>query len=177
LLFAPFRHFTTDDAFIHYRFAENVAAGGGFSYNPGVPTYGDTSPLWVLLLVAAAPLAGSVPVAAKLLAGASLVLALGLFAALARRALPEPHWGAAQVTALFLLDPWLLKWGLSGMETPLAIALVLGAWLMRARESGIISTPGHLSSSGRGSSSAPSARSSPLRRPSTSGRPAAGGGS
>ncbi len=133
LLFYPYRHFTTDDAFIHYRFAENVAAGHGFSYNPGVPTHGDTSPLWVLLLVAIAPLVGGAPAAAKLLAAASLAAALALFAALARRRLPEPRWGGAAVTVLFLLDPWLRKWALSGMETPLAVAIALAALLLRAR--------------------------------------------
>lgn len=131
--FAPYRHFTTDDAFIHYRFAENVAAGRGFSYNPGVPTYGDTSPLWVFLLVAVAPLAGGVPQAAKLIAAVSLAAALLLFATLARKWMPVPRWAGAAVTALFLLDPWLLKWGLSGMETPLAVAAVLGALLLRDR--------------------------------------------
>jgi len=39
-----------DDAWIHYQFARNLAQGQGFSYNPGEPTPGSTSPLWTLML-------------------------------------------------------------------------------------------------------------------------------
>ena len=49
-LSAPYRRFTTDDAFIHFQFARNLANGRGFSYNSDEPTYGDTSPLWVFML-------------------------------------------------------------------------------------------------------------------------------
>jgi hypothetical protein len=42
--------FPLDDAWIHARFARNLSAGHGFSFNPGEPTPGSTSPLWVLLL-------------------------------------------------------------------------------------------------------------------------------
>src|SRR4030095_15507107 len=39
-----------DDVWIHFRYAENFAAGNFFQYNPGEPTPGTTSPLWVVLL-------------------------------------------------------------------------------------------------------------------------------
>jgi hypothetical protein len=39
-----------DDSWIHYRFAENLRNGVGFSFNPGIPTPGSTAPLWVILL-------------------------------------------------------------------------------------------------------------------------------
>lgn len=41
-----------DDAFIHLEFARSVAEGRGFAFD-GLVTYGDTSPLWVLLLAGA----------------------------------------------------------------------------------------------------------------------------
>jgi hypothetical protein len=40
-----------DDAYIHLEFARSLAAGRGFQFN-GHLVYGDTSPLWVGLLVA-----------------------------------------------------------------------------------------------------------------------------
>lgn len=39
-----------DDSWIHYRFAENLREGQGFSFNPGEPTPGSTAPLWVMAL-------------------------------------------------------------------------------------------------------------------------------
>src|SRR5207244_5142763 len=42
--------FPLDDSWIHLHFARNLAAGAGFSYNPGVPIAGSTAPLWTLLL-------------------------------------------------------------------------------------------------------------------------------
>jgi hypothetical protein len=39
-----------DDVWIHFRFAENFAHGFFYQYNPGEPTPGTTSPLWVIML-------------------------------------------------------------------------------------------------------------------------------
>jgi len=40
-----------DDAYIYLRYAKNISAGHGWSFNPGEPSYGTTSPLWTLILV------------------------------------------------------------------------------------------------------------------------------
>src|SRR5579862_9650503 len=39
-----------DDSFIHLEFARSLASGHGFAFNGSV-VYGDTAPLWVMLLV------------------------------------------------------------------------------------------------------------------------------
>ncbi len=39
-----------DDVWIHFRYAENFAQGNFFEYNPGEPTPGTTSPIWVIIL-------------------------------------------------------------------------------------------------------------------------------
>jgi hypothetical protein len=39
-----------DDSWIHFRFANNLRSGSGFAFNPGKPTPGSTSPLWVGIL-------------------------------------------------------------------------------------------------------------------------------
>src|SRR5690348_13183272 len=46
--------FPLDDSYIHLQFARNLATGHGWSFNPGEPTPGATSPLWVALLAALA---------------------------------------------------------------------------------------------------------------------------
>ena len=40
-----------DDVFILYRYAENVASGGGFAFNAGTPVEGVTTFLWTVALV------------------------------------------------------------------------------------------------------------------------------
>jgi hypothetical protein len=49
--------FPLDDPYIHLQFARNLSSGQGWSFNPGEPVPGATSPLWVVLL-AGAHLAG-----------------------------------------------------------------------------------------------------------------------
>ena len=44
--------YTADDALIIFRYAENLAAGNGFVYNPGEHVLGTTTPLYTLLLAA-----------------------------------------------------------------------------------------------------------------------------
>ena len=46
--------FQADDAFITYRYAENLAGGLGFVYNAGERVYGTTTPLLTLVLAGAA---------------------------------------------------------------------------------------------------------------------------
>jgi len=46
-------HFTYDDSFIIYRYAENLANGHGFSWNyDGIPEFGFTSYLHTILIAA-----------------------------------------------------------------------------------------------------------------------------
>jgi hypothetical protein len=44
------RSFATDDAFITYRYARNIARGDGFVYNLNEPVLGTTTPLYTLFL-------------------------------------------------------------------------------------------------------------------------------
>ena len=41
------RGYTTDDTYIHLRYAHNLIERGEFSFNPGASSYGATSPLWI----------------------------------------------------------------------------------------------------------------------------------
>src|SRR5688572_6774846 len=42
--------YSPDDTFIYLQYAKNISAGSGFAFNSHEPSYGVTSPLWVLLL-------------------------------------------------------------------------------------------------------------------------------
>jgi len=125
--------FPLDDSWIHLHFARNLAAGAGFSYNPGVPVAGSTAPLWTVLLGAGALVASPSLAMAKVVGIAAAVAA----ALLTRRA--ALAWGArdgaAALAAVTLSWMGPMAWGaLSGMEVALAALLVAGALLAHARD-------------------------------------------
>jgi len=144
-LLLPFRDYLTDDTFIHFQFVKHLLRGAGFAFNAGEPTYGATSPLWVLLLTAVGALVpgasetpataeASLPLAAiaKVCGALFTAAAVLLMAATARALRWEPRWVLA-AAALLALDAWSSRWAISGMETPLALALALAGLFLLAR--------------------------------------------
>jgi arabinofuranosyltransferase len=130
--------FPLDDSWIHLQFARNLAAGAGFSYNPGEPVAGSTAPLWTLLLGAGAVVASASLAMAKVI-GVIVTLAAALITR--RTALT---WGTrpdvALVAAIALVWMGPLAWGaLSGMEVSLAALLVAAALLAHARDRILVS--------------------------------------
>ena len=120
----PLRHYVTDDTYIHLRYAHQLAHGEGFVFNTGERVYGTTSPLWVLLLAYPMSLGIDGLLASKLLGAAATLATLLLWWALVRRTLASP-WLRACSTVAWAAHAWMLRWSLSGMETPLATCLVL----------------------------------------------------
>jgi len=120
----PLRHYVTDDTFIHLQYARHLAHGQGFVFNPGERVYGSTSPLWVLLLGGAIALGADGLGASKALGAAALGFALFAWWRLARQTIADPRLRALAIVT-WAAHAWMLRWSLSGMETPLAVALVL----------------------------------------------------
>src|SRR5262249_38614316 len=125
--------FPLDDSWIHLHFARNLAAGAGFSYNPGVPIAGSTAPLWTVLLGAGALVASPSLAMAKVVGIAAAVAA----ALVTRRA--ALAWGARDRVALLaaVTLSWMgpVAWGaLSGVEVALAALLVACSLLAHARD-------------------------------------------
>jgi hypothetical protein len=130
--------FPLDDSWIHLHFARNLAAGAGFSYNPGTPIAGSTAPLWTLLLGAGAFVVAPSLAMAKVIGIVATVAA----ALVTRRA--ALAWGArgdiALVAAIALTWMGPIVWGaLSGMEVSLAALLVAAALLAHARDHALAS--------------------------------------
>ena len=118
------RGYITDDTFIHLRYAENLLDRGEFSFNPGSKTYGATSPLWIfglalLMKIGLAPVAAAWTIGA--LSGLLLVLAAD---AIVERLSFAPRWKFL-LLLLVVSDVWFIRWTFSGMETPLATALLV----------------------------------------------------
>ena len=128
--FAAAAHFSgpaypEDDAFITYRYAENLAAGNGLVYNPGQRVFGISSPLyalWLTGLKTVLPGAALPDLAVRMNFLFYLATGLGLLFLL-RRLLRSLAAGAA-LAGLFLLRGDLLAASLGGMEPFFFTALI-----------------------------------------------------
>jgi len=120
-----FAEFLFEDSYITLRYATNLAAGRGLVFQPGEAVLGTSSPLWAMLL--ALPIAlGAEP---------ESVLDIGFCASLAGLAysggrllqrLATRRAGVAFAVAVSLgVGRLHAYWG---METPLFIGLLFGAW-------------------------------------------------
>lgn len=115
----------TDDAFITFVFARNLAAGHGIAWIPGEgPVWGSSTLLFTLLLAALGKLGASIPVAATV-AGAIAWGAANLLLARAVAALTRPWVGLAAggFAALTIQQVEMSM----GMETGLYVCLALSA--------------------------------------------------
>ena len=132
LLHAREYQFLTDDAYISFRYARNLADGHGLVFNPGFERVeGYTNLLWVLILAAAA-LVGIGPEAAAIALGYGLTILLWLLVcrfAYSEARPRDPPW-------IWLLAPVMLAatrsvavWSTGGLETRLFEVLILGALL------------------------------------------------
>lgn len=122
-------HYWEDDAYIHLEFARSVARGQGFAFN-GRVVYGDTSPLWVYLLVGFHAVIRSWAVAGKLLTVCGVLFASAGAFFYARKLTGNLLFAAAMVL-VFVANPYFTYWSFSGMETITAAGLAFwGATLV-----------------------------------------------
>ena len=120
LLHAWTLRWTSDDAFITFRYIDQWLAGHGLVYNPGERVEGYTHPLW-LCMIAGLRLLGADPVRASWALG--LLSYLGLLALLGRR---------YPVTALVLaVHGEMAIWATGGLETSLfTFEVALLVWIV-----------------------------------------------
>lgn len=111
-----------DDAYITFRYAENLAHGFGFTFNPGdPPVQGTTTPLFTILLAVAASLRMSVPETAAIIGAVChgiTVVVLGRLVSL----LLDRRAGFFVATLYAISFPAM---NISGMETPLYTLLIV----------------------------------------------------
>lgn len=116
--------YTTDDSYIYFQYARSLAQGEGPCFNAGDPSYGFTSPLWLLILSAGGAVGSDIPLLAKALdlifASLSIILFFFVVLELARDVAV-----AFCASLAFSVNAWLLRWAGSGLETSLAVLLIL----------------------------------------------------
>lgn len=120
----PLWGYVTDDTYIHIVYARHLLLGDGWVFNLGEPSYGSTSPLWVLLLAPFASGEAAGLLAARLLSIGAGLLAIPVFYRLAARAIRREELRLA-ATLLFATEVWFLRWAASGMEASLAVLVLL----------------------------------------------------
>lgn len=123
--------YTADDAFITFRYADQIALGNGFVYNLGEHVLGTSSPLFTLLLAIVSLL--RIPLvwgalALSLLASGLTAVILYRFA----RALRFTHL-AILPAVLYIGWPRSLPAEISGMETALFTLLVIASFYYQHR--------------------------------------------
>lgn len=122
---ASYRGSLIDDAYIVFRYADNLIAGHGPVFNPGERVEGFTSPLWLLLLATGRGLGASYESSAANLGTLFALAALLPVWALAREIAPPR---AAIVAPLLLaMHPGFAMWAVHGLETSLFVFLVAAA--------------------------------------------------
>lgn len=133
--------YVVDDAYITFRYAIHIVDLKEFTYNAGERVLGTSTPLFTLL-VALGYAAGVSPEAAALgfaaVADVFTVLLMGLLGSRGRR--PDVALVAA---ALTVISPAYLTYSVSGMETSVYVACILGALVLWDRRctgwSGVVS--------------------------------------
>jgi arabinofuranosyltransferase len=130
-----FRGFVTDDAWISVRYAENLANGDGFVWNPGGPRVeGFSNPLLVAIEVLAHAAGWSAPGAARLLGVVSGLACVVLVYVKGRPVVGEC---AARIGSVLTAcsAPFAL-WAVGGLETLLVAAAATAGTLEVARRDG-----------------------------------------
>lgn len=133
LMWRAFSDYVFEDAYITYRYADNIAHGMGFVFTAGERVLGTTAPLYTLILAAAGWLGLDIPAVSGFIFAAS-VAATGLLGGLLLRAQGAPLLGV--LFSLFAASGGPEVQNFFGLETPFVTALVLGTIYaaMRGRE-------------------------------------------
>lgn len=111
-----------DDLYIHLQYVKNLLDSGIWAFNPGVPSYGTTSPLWILL-VSVGSFPGFEPYLVSKILAVIFFLLTCLLILLVRDRFNHAFLFALCLIAL-LSDHWLRLSAGSGMEATLAAFIV-----------------------------------------------------
>ncbi|MBE7512909.1 MAG: hypothetical protein HS103_08860 [Anaerolineales bacterium] len=119
---------TIDDAFITFRYSRNILEGKGFTYNPGTPVLGTTTPFFTLLVagVGAVLNGRDFPTYALVLSALADALTAVLLIHIVRRLTGHPL-PSLLIGVLWAVAPRSVTFAVGGMETSFAILWMVAA--------------------------------------------------
>jgi arabinofuranosyltransferase len=129
-------HYTSDDAYISYRYARNLSDGLGLVWNPGQHVEGYSNFLWVEIIAGLHYLGADIVLSGRWLGFALAVVAAGGTYYVATRLVVGAAGRTAGLVAALLLassGTWAL-WASAGLEPPLFAVLLLAAVALHLHE-------------------------------------------
>jgi arabinofuranosyltransferase len=134
-------NYSPDDTYIYMQYARNLASGNGFAFNAGEPSYGITSPVWSVILSAVYLMGQDGYWFAKYLDLFFLIMSVFMFYKLAHAVFSKNYEEPEIIktltllaTSVFLLNSWLIRWSFTGMETSLAVFIVISVFFLLFKE-------------------------------------------
>ncbi|MCX7877048.1 MAG: hypothetical protein N2510_00235 [Ignavibacteria bacterium] len=116
--------YSPDDTYIYLKYSKNIANGNGFSFNTGEPSYGVTSFIWAVFLSTPFLFGTDGFWFAKFADLLVFISAAFVFYRLVSFFFSDFNIRLISVS-LFLINPWVIRSVFTGMETSLAILIIL----------------------------------------------------
>lgn len=130
LMWRAFSDYVFEDAYITYRYADNIANGTGFVFTAGERVLGTTAPLYTLILAAFGWIGLDIPTVSGFIFAGS-VAAIGVLGGLLLRSQGAPMMGVLFAVLAASGGPEVQNF--FGLETPFVTALVFGTILAAVR--------------------------------------------
>jgi arabinofuranosyltransferase len=133
LIHVMFFDFLNDDAFISFRYAQNLAVHGELTYNLGERVEGYTNFLWTVLMAGVMYLGGDVTIWSKLFGMGFGIGTIFVCAGFLKTEEDIP-WQSLVVAALLVASPAFACWSTGGLETMMFTFFLTLGWTALARE-------------------------------------------
>jgi hypothetical protein len=128
IIWIVYTNYTEDDAYITFRFAQQLANGNGFVYNIGQPIYGTTTPLFTFLMAFWIRFISSDAALCGHLFGLLSLFGAQIFLWITLKNIGRPILDQAAALLAVTFSSKLLFMSSQGMEMPLTLFLMAISW-------------------------------------------------
>lgn len=123
--------YSPDDTFIYLKYSQNIANGNNFSFNKGEPSFGITGSFWALLNVIPCLIGINAFWFAKLLDLLFIIFSFFIFYKITYFFWEnDNNIFSILAVSIFIINPWVIRSSFTGMETSLAVFMVLSIFYL-----------------------------------------------